>query len=209
MSIADMIMKESHVPAVKFQISGNFKILAHENSIFAIKDLITDLFIRIYSDIDNNYLVFMINYPGIDTSHVYKFVNLKMHTTFYNPEPHNPETMYNPACIEKFSESDWYLEISADWYACRDKFEKDEFIDMGNILSKYTKILVSDPVMMESLHKADCCDDCDCCDCECCDDDDDDFDDPIVALEEDMDAPRYSANDVMKMIENMHKNREV
>ena len=82
---------------------------------------------------------------------------------------------------------------------------------MLSLLDKHHRIMVNDPTIEAKLEDDECCDDCEHCNCECCDCDDydeDDYDDPITGLEEDMDEPRYSANDVMKIIEDMHKNRK-
>ena len=194
-------------PKVIFQVFGNFELVKHENNAFAIHDNISNTMIRIYNDMDHNYIVFMLDRPEYQSSRVYKFVNMSVTASFYTAEPVNPKTMYNPVCVERFSDKT-FLEIVTDWHDCKDLAEKDDLMNMLSLLDKHHKIMVADPTMEAKLN--DCCDDCEHCDCECCDceDEDDDLDDPITGLEEDMNEPRYSANDVMQMIENMHKSRK-
>ena len=211
MRVIDKIEKDHRMSRVIFQVFGNFELVKHENNAFAIHDVTANTMIRIYNDMDHNYIVFMLDRPEYQSSRVYKFVNMSVTASFYTAEPVNPKTMYNPVCVERYSEKT-FLEIVTDWHNCKDIAEKDDLMNMLNLLDKHHRIMVDDPTMEAKLEDDECCDDCEHCNCECCDcddEDEDDYDDPITSLEEDMDEPRYSANDVMKMIENMHKNREV
>lgn len=211
MRVIDKIEKDHRMSKVTFQVFGNFELVKHENNAFAIHDVTANTMIRIYNDMDHNYIVFMLDRPEYQSSRVYKFVNMSVTASFYTAEPVNPKTMYNPVCVERYSEKT-FLEIVTDWHNCKDIAEKDDLMNMLSLLDKHHRIMVDDPTMEAKLEDDECCDECEHCNCECCDcddEDEDEFDDPITGLEEDMNEPRYSANDVMKMIENMHKNREV
>ena len=200
MRAIDKIKKDHRISKVTFQVFGNFELVKHENDAFAIHDVTANTMIRIYNDIDHNYIVFMLDRPEYQSSRVYKFVNLSVTASFYTAEPVNPKMMYNPVCIERYSEKT-FLEITTNWYDCKDNAERDDLMNMLSLLDKHHRIMVNDPTIEAKLEDDECCDDCD-------DYDEDDYDDPITGLEEDMDEPRYSANDVMKIIEDMHKNRK-
>ena len=171
----------------KFFIDGIHIIKKSANSI-TILDYHTGRYIEVYRDVYDNYIEFRIaNKEGSSRGDFYKFVNIPIWLVIGTEKPDKDSSM-DPLYWECKSDRP-FIEIRAGYTDCHDHNEFSQYADLIHNLAEDFEWNQNFDSTVESDEY---------------DEDEDDEIDPISDLNDFMQTPIYSPDDIINMVSQLH-----